>query len=517
MGSQEEPSGVEAVPAGDGYDEDFEDGGERGVEEAQTLSQDALPATDGPDASHDMVDNNEGPTAKQPTEEPESGTAGAVTEVGEKVITLTEEAQSWMNLRDAVLEAEGSVDGLLTAASLEDLREVLAWSVREGRVEVVGAVLGEGRVSPDSNDPSGLPWLVSALQQRPSDRALVEALLDAGAVGTVGAEYIVNSGNGSSVSPDIQALLGVVPDAEASTFAEGPPAAAATAPATPAMSTAFRQTSSDHLRTATSSPVISRSSPHNMMMSTTSTCRSPRFQGDGAYMVSLSNFSTAPKWTLPGRHFYSRPLNNPGPGAYNPPLIYSNPKLKGAPRYGFGSSRRFNQRRNDMPGPDKYRPRDPVLAASLSYGFGTSTRPPIGGPGSSTAALRPGPGAYKTPQNPGGCGPQYTLRARTKSDTLGVSAEIMRNPGPGTYSPASLLKEHHGYSFAHSSASSIGKRAFKVPGPGSYSMRNVKGTGTSSPAFSMSSRPAGWNVPNQWSSRVPGPGSYKSNLTSFGY
>ncbi|KAF4711098.1 hypothetical protein FOZ63_018910, partial [Perkinsus olseni] len=124
MGSQEEPSGVEAVPAGDGYDEDFEDGGERGVEEAQTLSQDALPATDGPDASHDMVDNNEGPTAKQPTEEPESGTAGAVTEVGEKVITLTEEAQSWMNLRDAVLEAEGSVDGLLTAASLEDLREV---------------------------------------------------------------------------------------------------------------------------------------------------------------------------------------------------------------------------------------------------------------------------------------------------------------------------------------------------------------------------------------------------------
>ncbi|KAF4703990.1 hypothetical protein FOZ63_004947 [Perkinsus olseni] len=254
-----------------------------------------------------------------------------------------------------------------------------------------------------------------------------------------------------------------------------------------------------------------------MMMSTTSTCRSPRFQGDGAYMVSLSNFSTAPKWSLPGRHFYSRPLNNPGPGAYNPPLIYSNPKLKGAPRYGFGSSRRFNQRRNDMPGPDKYRPRDPVLAASLSYGFGTSTRPPIGGPGSSTAALRPGPGAYKTPQNPGGCGPRYTLRGRTKKDTLGVSAEIMRNPGPGTYSPASLLKEHHGYSFAHSSASSIGKRAFKVPGPGSYSMRNVKGTGTSSPAFSMSSRPAGWNVPNQWSSRVPGPGSYKSNLTSFGY
>ncbi|KAF4669109.1 hypothetical protein FOZ61_004945 [Perkinsus olseni] len=517
MASQEEASGVGAVLAGDGYDEDFEEGGEAGVEEAKTLSQDPLPAPDGPDASHDLVDSDKGPTADQPTEEPESGTAGAVTEEGEKVITLTEEAQSWMNLRDAVLEAEGSVDGLLTAASLEDLREVLAWSVREGRAEVVRAVLGKRRISPDSNDPSGLPWLVSALQQRPSDRALVEALLDAGAVGTVGADkafhdrYIVNSGNGSSVSPDIQALLGVVSDAEASTFAEGPPAAAATAPATPAMSTAFRQTSSDHLRTATSSPVISRSSPHNMMMSTTSTCRSQRFQGDGAYMVSLSNFSTAPNLSkLSMTISYSRPLNNPGPGAYNPPLIYSNPKLKGAPRYGFGSSRRFNQRRNDMPGPDKYRPRDPVLAASLSYGFGTSTRPPIGGPGSSTAALRPGPGAYKTPQNPGGCGPRYTLRARTKKDTLGVSAEIMRNPGPGTYSPASLLKEHHGYSFAHSSASSIGKRAFKVPGPGSYSMRNVKGTGTSSPAFSMSSRPAGWNVPNQWSSRVPGPGSYKS-------
>ncbi|KAF4660484.1 hypothetical protein FOL47_007148 [Perkinsus chesapeaki] len=532
MPPHEEPSVAATPHAGDDYDDDFEreDEGTREDPAVEEGGEASGAVEEGGEASGAVEEGGEASGAVE--EGGEASGAGISVELapegqpdGQEAITIMEEHAS-TDIGDDLITDQKASDHPLEAtrfaqASLEDLQQLLAWSISEGRRDVVKAVFAEGRIHPDHYDPSGVPWLVSTLQQRPTDRTIVEAFLEAKADRSIGVEYVINSGSGGSVSSEIQVLLGVVPEPEAASMlatAAYPPGAAATAPVSPAVGSSFRavEDEGDHLKTTRSSPVISRTSPtHNIMMaSTQSSCRSQMFQGNGSYMVSLSNFNKAPKWTMGGRNFYSCNAANPGPGAYDPPILYSSPKMKGAPRYAFGNSQRFMNRKNELPGPGKYQPKDPVLAASLSYGFGTSVRPPIGGPSSRSAALMPGPGTYSSTADQLGSGPSYTLRSRSSKDTLGVSRGVLKNPGPGTYSPSSILKEHHGYSFPHSGGSL--KRAFKVPGPGSYSLQNVKGTGTSSPAFSMSSRPAGWNVPNKWSSKVPGPGSYKSNLTSFG-
>jgi len=59
-----------------------------------------------------------------------------------------------------------------------------------------------------------------------------------------------------------------------------------------------------------------------------------------------------------------------------------------------------------------------------------------------------------------------------------------------------------------------GVRSGQAPGPGSYEMQSFRGTGSSAPKYSTSSR---HRLIDLNSYVTPGPGSYNAHITSFGH
>lgn len=239
-----------------------------------------------------------------------------------------------------------------------------------------------------------------------------------------------------------------------------------------------------------------------------------------APMTALSKFERSPKWTMRSRSTSSPGamggINKwtPAPGAYDnvPP---EQVKYRHAPKFGFGTGNRFADLQKAAekapPGPGQYNPSDPIIAASRSIGFGTSQRPGISG-AKGGSVRGPGPGTYEMHELVGRSGPMFTARGRK-----GFGQRSMSSPGPGSYSIGSLMELGPKAGFGTSTRDDENKRNSKrsgVPGPGSYEVGGYRTFGNEARKFSLTSRRQQYDLETLMS---PGPGQYKSDITSFGY
>jgi len=225
-------------------------------------------------------------------------------------------------------------------------------------------------------------------------------------------------------------------------------------------------------------------------------------RGHGATLITtLSPVRTSPKWSFRGREGGgSTPDHVPGPGAYAP-IPSDRDKFTAAPKFGFGSSSRDGLMGVSQPGPGQYKPEDPNMV-SARWGFGTSTRGPIG-----KTSSGPGPGAYELRSTLSGS--KWTTSARRIASTGSLGT-----PGPGQYATHLItsgptFESAPRYGFGSSGRSRVGTN--KAPGPGTYELPNSSG----SPRWSLRGR---WpsNTPSPHKSS-PGPGAHGGQYTQFGY
>lgn len=157
------------------------------------------------------------------------------------------------------------------------------------------------------------------------------------------------------------------------------------------------------------------------------------------------------------------------------------------------------------PGPGAYNPVDPMHAHGARVGFGRSVR----GGETGTAQETPPPGTYNVKSSIGS-GRGYTQRGKPKP----MSELGAESPGPGAYNP-SMKPWMHGsrISFGNAGRNMVDKKSL-TPGPGAYKVRQEPGQGG---AYSLVSRPLGWDAPQGSVARLPGPGQYNAHITSFGY
>lgn len=230
------------------------------------------------------------------------------------------------------------------------------------------------------------------------------------------------------------------------------------------------------------------------------------------FMHSISTFRTGPKYTMVSRGAgtFIRSSSTPAPGTYNLPMEEKS-KFKAPPKFSFGSGSRFGLGASPLkkqPDPGTYNPFDPALHTDTKVGFGTSTR------GKMVLTANPGPGAYEV-KNTVGEGKMFTARGRHATSYL----RSRSMPGPGAYTP----QDH----FAVPTAPKCGfgtstrddmvsrnARSGMMPGPGSYELQNFATIGKDSKKFSATSRR---KMHDLNSYVTPGPGTYNSHVTSFGY
>lgn len=136
---------------------------------------------------------------------------------------------------------------------------------------------------------------------------------------------------------------------------------------------------------------------------------------------------SAPAWTLTGKSLGEKPLDLPGPGAYN--LAPQQQHRPSSPCYGFGTSSREPGLNRQVPGPGQYSPANLKKDCSSKYSFGSSERGKAAG--ANSAALTPGPAAYISPTCIGTEGPRFT--AAPKRDMTRTYGRPDNTPGPGTY------------------------------------------------------------------------------------
>jgi hypothetical protein len=141
-------------------------------------------------------------------------------------------------------------------------------------------------------------------------------------------------------------------------------------------------------------------------------------------------------------------------------------------------------------------------------GFGSQMR----FKGSILAQANPGPGTYETGGRRGGL--MYTARGRHNASLNRGRSQ----PGPGAYNPSdhTVYEAAPKCGFGTSTRTSDGsfRQNLASPGPGAYELQNFKATGSEAPKFSATSRR---HVHDLNSYVTPGPGSYNSHVTSFGY
>mmetsp|Transcript_69256 Transcript_69256/g.149420 ORF Transcript_69256/g.149420 Transcript_69256/m.149420 type:complete len:380 (-) Transcript_69256:191-1330(-) len=231
-------------------------------------------------------------------------------------------------------------------------------------------------------------------------------------------------------------------------------------------------------------------------------------KGDGphTFMSSVSNFKTGAKYSFGVRgeiSFMKKNTGGPPPGAYNLPA--EKPNTKSQPKFSFGGESRFGLAQNPAktsPGPGAYDAKDP-LWVQPKVGFGSGPR----SKDSLAAQERPGPGAYEF-RTSLGQGRAFTAGRRHKT-----SYERTRSqPGPGAYNPNhSVFESSRKFGFGTGTRTSM--KNGDNPGPGTYEMQNVKGTGSDCPKYSCTSRR---RVQDLSSYITPAPGSYNSHISSFG-
>lgn len=228
--------------------------------------------------------------------------------------------------------------------------------------------------------------------------------------------------------------------------------------------------------------------------------------GPHTFMSSVSNFKTGAKYSFGVRgeiSFMKKATGGPAPGAYNLPA--DKPNVKSQPKFSFGGESRFGLAQNPAkhsPGPGAYNARDPSwVQPKVGFGTGPRSKPDL------KAQECPGPGAYEF-RTSLGQGRAFTAGRRHKT-----SYERSRSqPGPGAYNPNhSALESSQKFGFGTSTRASL--KGPDNPGPGTYEMQNVKGTGTDCPKYSCTSRR---RVQDLSSYITPAPGSYNSHISSFG-
>jgi hypothetical protein len=235
---------------------------------------------------------------------------------------------------------------------------------------------------------------------------------------------------------------------------------------------------------------------------------------DKTFMSSTSNFRSLPKYSFGVRvagNSFIKGNETPAPGTYNMPNDEKS-RYKTVPRYSFGGGSRFGMAQSPakkQPGPGAYQPYDPTLHTAMQVGFGTGMRSkaPL------SAQANPGPGAYEN-RSGMGQGLMFTARGRF----VAGMARSKSQPGPGAYTPSfnSAYSTPPKCGFGTSTRSdlaSAAKSAF-APGPGTYEMQSAKAMGTDAPKYSATSRRRHHDL-NSYV--TPGPGSYNSHTTSFGY
>lgn len=230
-------------------------------------------------------------------------------------------------------------------------------------------------------------------------------------------------------------------------------------------------------------------------------------------MTAHSRWEASPKWSMRPRipvdiRASSAP---PGPGTYD-----SKPTVGVAPSYGFGIGHRFREQNRETVGPCKYQPKNPLHSIGAKIGFGTSVRVPMG----ASVIMVPGPGAYEFKSSMGS-GVMYTAQGKTASSYLQKQQDV---PGPGAYTPGwrynSSIKEPTKPGFGTSSRDAPFERSMKnpaAPGPGTYEMQNFKGLGREGIKYSAQARRRGGVADTNEIVGNPGPGTYNSHVTSFGY
>eukprot|EP00927_Polykrikos_kofoidii_P057244 TRINITY_DN51364_c0_g1_i1.p1 TRINITY_DN51364_c0_g1~~TRINITY_DN51364_c0_g1_i1.p1 ORF type:complete len:461 (-),score=80.46 TRINITY_DN51364_c0_g1_i1:61-1386(-) len=232
------------------------------------------------------------------------------------------------------------------------------------------------------------------------------------------------------------------------------------------------------------------------------------------YMTQVSTFRSGPKYTLAsrGQSMFLRSSATPAPGTYNLP-DETKSKYKGVPQFSFGGVSRFGlgeSPNKKQPGPGAYNPRDPTLHVEAKVGFGTAVR----GRGSLVAQANPGPGAYEQKSGIGNGGKMFTAGGRHPTSYMRARSL----PGPGAYNPSqgATLQSPPKCGFGTSTRDDVGGRArnLAMPGPGAYELQNFKSVGADAPKFSATSRR---KMHDLNSYVTPGPGTYNSHVTSFGY
>jgi hypothetical protein len=230
------------------------------------------------------------------------------------------------------------------------------------------------------------------------------------------------------------------------------------------------------------------------------------------YMTSLSNFNTAPKFSMAfrgrGGTSFIRSNSTPAPDTYTRSSEGS--RHKEPPKYSFGGSSRFGLETSPakkQPGPGVYNPRNPA-EVTPKVGFGSDRR----FKDNSTPQANPGPGAYETHKD-GHVGPMFTAQGR---HTAAFRARSL--PGPGAYTPTvnSVYEQAPkcGFGTATRVSDGVSRNTYSNPGPGAYELQNFRATGSEAPKFSAVSRRHRHDLDSYI---TPGPGSYNSHVTSFGY
>jgi len=145
-----------------------------------------------------------------------------------------------------------------------------------------------------------------------------------------------------------------------------------------------------------------------------------------------------------------------------------------------------------IPGPGQYNPTHVEIKLTHEYTFGQKYNP-------EQNKIVPAPGNY------GVVDLNYTKKKspssvfdKGKKEDAKLGLKI---PGPGAYSPESILNNAPRYRFGSGQRQSLGN-AGKVPGPGAYSYREI--VGNEAPKFSIIHKHKEHTI----GKNVPGPGSY---------
>jgi Sperm-tail PG-rich repeat len=184
----------------------------------------------------------------------------------------------------------------------------------------------------------------------------------------------------------------------------------------------------------------------------------------------LSQISSAPKWSLKGKHIFKYGSVSPGPGYYDCSSVL---RFKTRPGGSTMGAPRPNIAINPTPGPGQYKCELPCRTRSVVFGSAPRTIS-LG----ESRPSSPGPGSYQTtmqdPKPAGGSYLSQLLSSRPKSTVYPSSQRRLLRPvadvpGPGQYNtkqsfPSKSLK--FGKSPRRLTLSTTG---VPTPGPGAYS------------------------------------------------